>query len=187
MFRIKRLLNGDYDPFVESVQLTLGMSFLDCTLGLASDAIVASFVTGKEGRVVGIEGQKYLAYIVNRGLKEWDSDLQVMNSAMRRIQVRHSNSLDYLKSLPDHSFDCIYFDPMFEESILESDGIKGLSQFALHDDITKETIEEAKRVVKHRIILKDHFKSSRFETYGFEVIRRKTAKFHFGFIQKRNF
>jgi hypothetical protein len=73
---------------------------------------------------------------------------------------------------------------MFEEKILESDGIKALGHIAIHDNLTHEIINEAIRVVKLRVVLKDHFKSLRFEKYGFQVLRRKTAKFHFGVIEK---
>lgn len=184
MFRIKRLLKGEHDPFSEAAKLSSGMTFLDCTLGLASDAIVASFLVGREGQVIGIEGQKYLAYIVEEGLRTWDSGLPIMNKAMERISVIHSTALEYLRTMPDESADCVYFDPMFEETVLESNGIMGLGQFAIHEDLSEETIREAMRVAKKRVLLKDHFKSRRFERYNFQVIRRKTAKFHFCFIDK---
>jgi len=184
MFRIKRLARGEHDPFAEASQLTKGMTFLDCTLGLASDSIVASFLVGDEGMVTGTEAQKVLAYMVREGLKTWDSELPLMNDAMARINVIHSMAIDYLKTLPDNSIDCVYFDPMFEDSILESDGIQALGRFALYEDLTKATILEALRVSKGRILLKDHYKSLRFERYGFHVFRRKTAKFHFGIIDK---
>jgi predicted methyltransferase len=183
MFRIKRLAKGEHDPFAEAAKLSKGMTFLDCTLGLASDSIVASYLVGEEGKVTGTEAQKYLAYIVGEGLRTWDSGLTVMNSAMARINVVHSRSMDYLKTLPDNSVDCVYFDPMFDESILESDGIKALGQIAIYDDLEEEMIEEAMRVAKHRVLLKDHYKSKRFEQFGFTVFRRKTAKFHFGFLE----
>jgi len=184
MFRIKRLLQGGHDPFADIAQLSKGMTVLDCTLGLSSDAIVASFLVGEEGKVIGIEGQKYLAFIVQKGLQTWDSSLESMNGAMERIEVVHSSSLDYLKNQPNESVDCVYFDPMFEESVLESDGIKALGQFAVYDDLTEELLQEANRVAKTRIILKDHYKSTRFEKYGFQVVKRKTSKFHFGVIDK---
>lgn len=184
MFRIRRLLNGAHDPFAHAARLEAGMSFLDCTLGLASDSIIASFLVGDGGLVTGTEGQKYLAYVVKEGLQTWDSGLEVMNKAMARIHVIHINSLDYLKSLPRDSVDCVYFDPMFEESILESDGIKALGNLALYHDLTKDMVAEALRVARNRVILKDHFKSKRFEAFGFDVYRRKTAKFHFGVLEK---
>ncbi len=184
MFRIKRLLNGENDPFTDAAQLQREMTFLDCTLGLASDSIVASFLVGKKGRVTGIEGQKYLAYIVKEGLRSWDSGLPQMKEAMERINVVHSTAYEFLKNQPDSSVDCIYFDPMFEEKILESDGIKALGNFALYDELDEATMAEAVRVARRRVVLKDHYKSKRFGKYGFEVIRRKTAKFHFGSIIK---
>lgn len=184
MFRVKRLLKGEKDPFLEAAQLRAGMSLLDCTLGLASDSIVASFVVGESGIVTGIEANPYLAYIVQIGLLEWDSGIEEMNQAMRRITVKQKNSLEVLKQLDDNSFDCVYFDPMFEETILESDGIRGLTKFARNEGLFSEMIEHAYRVSRKRVILKDHFRSQRFDQYSFTVIQRKTAKFHFGFIEK---
>lgn len=183
MFRIKRLMENGHDPFIEACNLKQGKHILDCTLGLASDSIVASYIVGNEGRVVGIEGSPYLAYLVGKGLKTWDSGIEEMNRALRNIEVVQQISLDYLKTLPDKSFDCVYFDPMFEEGILESDGIKGLRQMAVYQDITNEMILHAKRVARERVVLKDHFRSQRFERFDFKVTRRKSAKFHFGVLQ----
>lgn len=184
MFRIKRLMAGDHDPFIDATGLREGKTLLDCTLGLASDSIVASFVTGETGKIVGVEGSQYLSYIVGEGLLTWDSEIKEMNEAMHRIQVISKRSVDYMKELEDNCFHCVYFDPMFEKRILESDGIIGLSRFALYEDITDELIGHALRIAKERIVLKDHFRSSRFEKFGFQVLRRKTAKFHFGVIEK---
>lgn len=36
------------------------MSFLDCSLGLGSDSIVASFIVGESGSVTGIEARQSL-------------------------------------------------------------------------------------------------------------------------------
>ncbi|WP_379968429.1 class I SAM-dependent methyltransferase [Ectobacillus sp. sgz5001026] len=183
-FRMKRLLRGEHDPFIEVTKLEQGMSMLDCTLGLASDSIVASYVTGENGKVTGIEGNKMIAYIVKEGLQQWGSEQKAMNEAMRRISVVHNEHLTYLKQCEDQSFDVVYLDPMFEQTVAQSDGIQGLKHFALYEDIDGETIREALRVAKKRVVLKDHFRSARFETYGFNVQRRKSASFHFGVLEK---
>jgi 16S rRNA G966 N2-methylase RsmD len=183
MFRVKRILRGESEPFLQATKLTKGMSFLDCTLGLASDSIVASTVVGESGKVTGIEGNRYIAYLVKHGLQHWDSGLEKMNEAMRRIQVIQNDYRTFLASLPDRSFDVVYFDPMFEEAILESDGIKGIKPFALYTELTEEVIAEAKRVARKRVVLKDHWKSTRFERFDFTVYVRKTAKFHFATIE----
>ncbi|AIE60449.1 class I SAM-dependent methyltransferase [Bacillus methanolicus] len=185
MFRLKRLVKGEHDPFLEAAQLKPGMSFLDCTLGLASDSIIASFAVGEKGAVTGVEANPYLAYIVDKGLNKWTSSLKIMDQAMRKINVVSSFSTNYLQTLSDESYDVVYFDPMFEENILESDGIKALTKIAVYHDLDEELMKEAMRVARKRVVLKDHFRSSRFEKFGFHVFKRKTAKFHFGVLEKQ--
>ncbi|MBS2772371.1 class I SAM-dependent methyltransferase [Anoxybacillus rupiensis] len=183
MFRVKRVLRGETEPFLEATKLQPGMSFLDCTVGIGSDSIVASTVTGENGIVVGTEGNRYIAYLVQQGLRQWDSGIVQMNEAMRRIQVFHADYLSFLRSLPDHSFDVVYFDPMFEQSIVESDGIQGIKSFALYTELAEEAIFHAKRVARQRVVLKDYWQSTRFHRFGFSVYARKTAKFHFAVIE----
>ncbi len=182
MFRVKRILKGENDPFLQATKLTTNMSILDCTLGLASDSIVSSVVVGKNGKVVGIEGNRYLAYIVRQGLKTWDSGLAEMNEAMQQIKVIHMNNLDYLRNEKTDAFDVVYFDPMFETKI-NSEGINMIRNLALYCQLEEETIEEAKRVAKRRIVLKDHWKSSRFNRFGFQVFKRSTSEFHYAAIE----
>ncbi|WP_071459898.1 class I SAM-dependent methyltransferase [Bacillus massilinigeriensis] len=186
MFRIKRLLKGEKDPLVSAAELIPGMSVLDCTLGLGSDSIVASFVTGKTGSVIGIESNRFLAFLVYVGLKNWKSGLPEIDAAMRAVKVVYNNSLSVLKRMDTGSIDCVYFDPMFEETILESDGIRGLANFADYSSLTSEMVEEAYRVARKRVILKDHFRSARFEEFGFKATIRKSAKFHYGIMEKED-
>ena len=182
MFRMKRLMKGEEDPLIKAAELTSGMSFLDCTLGLGSDSIVASFVVGNYGKSVGVEGNALLSYLVKTGLHTWDSGIETCNMAMRRVNVVSKDNLDYLKLLSSKSFDIVYFDPMFEEAIDESKGISALKNIAIYKDLTDEVLEEAKRVAIKKVILKDHWKSERFSRFGFSVLKRKTAKFHFGVL-----
>lgn len=183
MFRIKRLIKGEKDPLCEACNLQYGDSFLDCTLGLASDSIVASYAVGEHGIVKGIEGSENLAFIVKVGLQQWETGLNALDDAMRRIDVSTYDHLSFLRNCPDKSYDVIYFDPMFEETIEESVGLVPLKHIANYSPLEKETINEAKRVAKRRIVLKDHWKSKRFEQHGFHVLVRKSAKFHYGVIE----
>lgn len=183
MFRMKRIMKGEHDPFIQASGLTQGNSILDCTLGLGSDSIVASLVVGGTGKVTSLEGNKYLYYLLKGGLKSWDTGNTIMNEAMARIDVMHENYESFLTSCPPNSFDIVYFDPMFEEKIDESEGIRGLRNFAIYSTLSPEAIEAAKRVAKKKVVLKDHWKSEQFEKYGFTVYKRKTAKFHFGVIE----
>jgi 16S rRNA G966 N2-methylase RsmD len=183
MLRIKRLIKGAHDPFVEACKLSTGTRVLDCTLGLGSDSIVASFCVGSSGQVTSLEGNKTLANLVKTGLKTWESQIPEMDEAMRSIQVKHSSYQEFLLKSKSGSFDVIYFDPMFEQSIQQANGLVGVKKLAFYDDLLEQTIIEAKRVGTQRIILKDHWKSNRFDTLGFTPIRRKSANFHYGVIE----
>ncbi|WP_408006202.1 class I SAM-dependent methyltransferase [Pseudalkalibacillus sp. A8] len=180
IFRIKRLKRGEEDPFIRNAGLEKGMTLLDCTLGWASDSIVAQYVVGNQGRVVGIEGSPTIALLTKLGLEVYQDKDPEIEAAMRNVEVHEGDHFEFLKGLEDNSFDVVYFDPMFEEKILNSDGIKPLKHYALYRSITDSLIEEAKRVAERRVVLKDHWKSDRFTQFGFDVEIRKTSKFHFG-------
>ncbi|WDH77215.1 class I SAM-dependent methyltransferase [Exiguobacterium marinum] len=182
VFRVKQLSRGGTDPLIDALQATPGDRMLDCTLGLGSDSIVMSHAVGTTGKVVGIESQFITAQLVREGMAVWVEKDEHVTEAMRRIEVVHANSLDYLKTCAENSFDCIYFDPMFEKTISESVHLNPLRSIADTSPLTQELIAEAKRVAKKRIVLKAHFESDTFERYGFTHIKRKTSKFHYGYI-----
>lgn len=184
MFRVKRLLKNEQDTFIEATNLSRGKTMLDCTLGLASDSIVASYIVGEEGQVEGVEASKMIAFLVGTGLKTWSTELVELNAAMKRIKVKHANSIDELVKREENSVDCVYMDPMFEEAIPESNGINPLKNLAVYHDSFEEMMRHARRVAKDRVVLKDHFRSKRFEQFGFDVLKRKSAKFHYGVIIK---
>ncbi|MBD7964107.1 class I SAM-dependent methyltransferase [Fictibacillus norfolkensis] len=180
MFRVKQILRGEKDAFIEATQLKEGMKILDCTLGLASDAIVASLVAGSSGAVVGVESSRAISFVVKSGLQVWDSNSEEMNEAMRRIEVVHENHYNFLKKQHDNSFDVVYFDPMFESTI-SSPGIQGLKSSADYSILTEATIHEAKRVASKRVVMKDNKTSTKFYDLGFSVIKRN-ASFLYGVI-----
>ncbi|MCA1321145.1 class I SAM-dependent methyltransferase [Bacillus tianshenii] len=185
-FRAKRFLAGEVEPFIQATGLNEGMSFLDCTLGLASDSIIASLATGPAGKVTGIEANKQLAYIVNTGLQTWEMQNEETERSMRRIEVVHGNHLDILQTLPEDYYDVVYFDPMFEKQIEESTGILSLRNVARHDALSEKAVEEAKRVARKRVVLKDHWQSDRFDRLGFTRMVRKSSKFHYGYWEKKH-
>ncbi|WP_377889015.1 class I SAM-dependent methyltransferase [Alkalihalobacillus sp. R86527] len=182
MFRCKSLAKGNSDPFIEACGLKEGMSLLDCTAGLASDSIVGSFITGVSGRVDACEGS-LLGILLQDGLHRWDSGNQQINQAIRRLTVTWKRYEDVLPTIQDNGYDVVYFDPMFEETILESDGVQGIRRIALYDGLSADMVSEAKRIAKKRVVLKDFWKSNRFEQLEFHQQVRKTSKFHYGIIE----
>ncbi|MDQ0337352.1 16S rRNA G966 N2-methylase RsmD [Caldalkalibacillus uzonensis] len=183
MLRIRRLLRGEEDPLGKAAGLEEGMSVLDCTLGLGSDAIVASYLVGEKGRVVGVESVPVLAYIVQDGLRTRETEQKAVNEAMRRIAVFCDHHLSFLKQCANNQFDVVYFDPMFEQTVHRSMGIAPLKRLANYEELQRSAIEEAKRVAKKRIVLKDSRESPRFEALGFKPIVRPHASHWFGIIE----
>ncbi len=183
MIRAKRYIKGEIEPFLQVTKLKEGMSFLDCTLGLASDSIMASLAVGNTGRVIGVEASKTVYLLVNEGLKHFESSVSSFDQAMRRIEVHQADHYRILKNSPNNSIDVVYFDPMFHQQIERSNGIEPLRLRATEMDLTNQVLLEAKRVAKRRIVLKDHWQSERFKKYGFKQYRRKTTLFHYGFIE----
>lgn len=183
-YRLKRLLKGTVDPLLEATELKPGDRFLDCTLGLASDSIIASYQVGEEGEVCGVEGNPYVAYIVEKGLGQFPTEHMPLKESMERIQVIQANALTFLQSQEQNSWDVVYIDPMFQQSVGESNNFSPLREVGLKEQLTKEWMEEAKRVAKRRVVVKDHYTSTVFRTYGLTQLVRPNIKFHFAYIDK---
>lgn len=178
-FRTKRALAED--PLIEVSGLQPGESFLDCTLGMASDAITVSQWVGGTGKIVGCESNPYTAFIINDGLKRYSS-MPHLTEAMQRIEVVSTDAVSYLGNLPDNSFDVIYMDPMFTEDIKEASNFKPVRSTADMGQLTERWVAEAKRAARKSVVLKAHFRSEDFEEFGFTRRVRPNTKFHFGVI-----
>lgn len=183
-FRLKRVARGEEEPLLKACDLKRGDTFLDCTLGIGSDSLLAAYAVGEEGKVTAIEADKNVAFIVKTGMQTYDTTELPLTACMRHIEVIHSTALDFLKSQQDDSFDVVYMDPMFEEVIEESTNFEALRHAGSHISLSEEWVVEAKRVAKKRVVLKAHFKSKWFEPYNFKRDVRLTAKFHYGVFDK---
>lgn len=180
--RIKRLLGGDNDIMIQACQLRSGDLFLDCTMGLGADSIVASFVVGESGRVVGIESEPIIALLVQQGLQSIE-EFPELDEAARRIEVRCSHHLDVLRKLPDKSYDVVYFDPMFRQGVLESDSLQVLRRYANPMPLDIDVINQARRVAKRRIVLKERRDSGEFERLGIRVIHNDSTEIAYGILE----
>lgn len=165
--RINNLCQGHPDHLIQTLNLQQGDSLLDCTLGLASDAITVSFWLGQNGHVVGLEAVPLIYEITSYGLANCSLPYKEIEKAMRRIKVINTHNLDYLKKLPDKSFDAIYFDPMFDKTILGSCAMMNLRQIAYTGSISEQNLQEAKRVARKRVVMKSRKGSKELERLGF--------------------
>lgn len=166
--RIKKLLNNENDHMISAMNLQAGQSVLDCTLGMGTDAIVASYVTGNKGRVVGIEASPIISLITSWGLQNFiDPDVSSeILAALRPIIVRQADSFAYLKSMPNDSFDVVYFDPMFRRPVANSITLKPLRDFANKEPLNTEVLAEACRVASRRVVVKEMNGSLEFKRLG---------------------
>lgn len=157
------------DPLVKACRLEPDFSFLDCTIGLGADSIVAAYFLPR-GRVVGLESAPGIAQVIKWGMKMYQADSEWLQDAIRRVQVIHCDHYTYLKHLPDNAYDVVYFDPMFRRPVLESAAISPLRSLANHEPLRLETIAEARRVARCRVVVKERHGSQEFERLGINEI-----------------
>lgn len=182
--RIKNLISGNHDHMVTAMELTPGMAVLDCTLGLATDAIVASFVIGEQGMITGLESSPVIALITGYGLQNFtvDSDPMITN-ALRRVKVINVDYSEQLKTYADNSFDVVYFDPMFRVPIQKSSNVKPIRSLANMQPLTFEAIRQACRVAKKKVIVKETAGSNEFARLGIKkIVGGKYSSIHYGVI-----
>lgn len=185
MLRINKLKNGKTDQMIQAMSLNTGYSLLDCTLGLATDAIVASYVSGINGKVTGLESSLPIAYIVGLGLKTYQLEENEIVKTMQRIKVVHSHHKDYLSTLPPRSYDVVYFDPMFRSPRKNSPSMDAMRAIANPDPIDRETIAMALKVCNKRVVMKERRRSEEFERLGFKEIRGgRYAPVVYGIIER---
>ncbi|WP_438350974.1 class I SAM-dependent methyltransferase [Paenibacillus sp. FA6] len=180
--RAKRVLKGDPDPMLDAAGMQAGDSVLDCTAGLGSDSLVFAVKAGSEGHVTAIESSIDMAVLLKEGFGHYVTGLETVNQAMRRIEVKHGHHLDILREMPDDSVDIVYFDPMFREPLMDSAAINPLREFANGDALSLDSIQEAVRVARKTVMLKEKWGSPEFARLGFRMLERNHSKITYGVI-----
>lgn len=168
--RILNYIRTGNDPMIAAMGLGQGMSVLDCTLGLAADALVAAFVVGGAGQVRGVEASCVVAALTRWGLNglyapQADARAETKQAASI-IEVINADHRNYLEELPDQSFDVVFFDPMFRRTKQASVGIQPLRNFADSRPLAIEALQQAKRVARRRIVIKEAHGSPEFSRLG---------------------
>lgn len=160
--RVKRLDAGiQEDTLVRLAAFAPGESVLDCTLGLAQDALVAARAVGPEGRVVGLEKSLALFAVVSEGLRAHEHGPRSC-----RIEALHADAADFLAAQPAGAFDCVLFDPMFERPGRSQPSFEVLRRFADHASLTPEVLAQARRVARRVVVVKGAKHSRALERLG---------------------
>lgn len=157
--RIRHMKDGDSELLIDILGIHPGDSVLDCTMGLASDAVTISYALGDTGTVTALESSGVIYAITSYGLQHWNwkQESRQMRTAMERVKPIYANYKDYLNALenyPDKQYDVIYFDPMFERPVTTSSGIAPLRRDANYAPLTQEIIEQARNLCCSRVVVK---------------------------------
>lgn len=199
--RIREIMAGKTDQMVQAMDLRAGDRVLDCTLGLAADALVAGCVVGDGGRVIGLEAVPVVAMLVRCGLEQhrfahgaqaggraaqhsrWVHGSIV--SAGRRVEVQVADHREYLSASESDSFDVVYFDPMFRVPRYASSAMEPLRLLAEKAALDPGTVAEAVRVARRRVVLKERRDSPEFKRLGFQqVAGGRHSPVAYGVIEK---
>lgn len=184
--RAKRVLKGEPDPMLEAAGMLPGDSVLDCTAGLGSDSLLFAVHGGEHSAVTALEHSLPLYALLLEGMSQYTSGQIKVNEAMRRIQVIHSEHLQYLRAQPDNSVDIVYFDPMFRVPLTDSAAISPLRRYADTGALSMESVKEAVRVARKTVLLKEKALSGEFTRLGFTERLRASSKTSYGVIQIDN-
>lgn len=187
--RILEMQRGAQDNYVQALGLHPGARVLDCTLGLAADAAVASYVVGPTGRVVGVEASPVVHFAVQYGLATYTTKYPWFDNAIRRIETVHAVAKDYLAQLISQRttagdlFDVVYFDPMFHHGVKGSLAMDSLRPLAYEQPLDEETIQLALKVAP-LVVLKER-SEFRLQEYGCkEFYGGKSSRVKFGFRRR---
>ncbi|MDQ7092722.1 class I SAM-dependent methyltransferase [Desulfosporosinus sp. PR] len=182
LIRAINILRGAADRFLTATQLSSGDILIDATLGFGSDALIAALAVGEGGRVLGLEKSPILAALIKDGLqhitqgrskantehkkKAWEA----LAEAASRIAVYWADHSEFLRSMGSKSVDVVYFDPMFRSTLRQSDSIQPLHKWSEHSPLARETVLEACRTARKRVVLKERKNSGEFERLGFKIL-----------------
>ena len=169
-----RYENGSLDAMLEDFQLDAlliaskkgpqiytkeGMLFYHPGLGKVRwqrvmHALLASCAVGEAGKVVGLEASLPLWFLTSRGVQAYRGTIPKLARDLHRVEIIHGEASAYLQSLPEDSFDAVYFDPMFRQPVRSSSEMTPLRPLAYGEPLRPETVELALKAAP-RVVIKE--------------------------------
>ena len=174
---------GESDNFLTAMEILPGQRILDCTVGLAADALLASYAAGEAGKVIGLEASLPLWFLTSRGAAAYKGKFAELNADLRRIEIIHAEAGEYLRAQPADSFDAVYFDPMFRQPVRESSEMVPLRPLACNEPLNLATVDLALKVAP-RVVIKERSVEILQEYGCTEFVGKKYSAVRFG-IRKR--
>ena len=152
--RIRQIDSGKGDRFLDAVAATGPVKFLDCTCGLGSDALVASYGLPRGSCVDAVEASPLLARVTAWGFSRYVHERRDVTDALRHIHLSHDTYESVLTSIEDKSYDIIYFDPMFTRPVQGSSNFTPLRDVVCHAPLTTDMIDLALCKAGKRVVIK---------------------------------
>ena len=171
------------DNFLTAMDIRPGQRILDCTVGLAADALLASHAAGETGKVIGLEASLPLWFLTCRGAASYKGKFAELNADLRRIEIIHAEAGEYLQAQPADSFDAVYFDPMFRQPVRKSSEMVPLRPLAYDEPLSPATVDLALKVAP-RVVIKERSVEILREYECTEFVGTKYSAVRFG-IRKR--
>lgn len=175
--RIERIHRGERDRLLRVANIEQGDVVIDATLGLASDALVFAYAVGARGRVVGLEATQLIAQMLQAVQRFGSVAYRDAAMLLKSVEILQSQHLTWLQGQPSNSADVVYFDPMFRTPAGASASMAPFRPFALAQPLEALAVEEAKRVARRCVVVKERPLSGVFSQHGFvpDLPRRKIA------------
>lgn len=180
--RLHNCKRGHEDPMLRAMALQAGNHVLDCTLGRATDAVVCAWKVGPEGRVLGLEKSRVLAELTIEGLRRYVDPSRELTGLLRRIEALWADYVEFLPTCAEDSFDVVYFDPIFDEPLEKSQAMAPLRALADSSPLSPEALQEARRVARRRVVIKQRRGTRLWEELGIEEVQTSAGRVEYGVI-----
>ncbi|HIC87776.1 MAG TPA: hypothetical protein EYP03_06220 [Aquificae bacterium] len=169
-------INSKDDLFYQVLSLRPGDLVLDCNLGLCQDALLCVYKT--KSMLVGLEIDKVIALVVRDGLKKYNftGKMKIFNTLKNLIYPICIDNKTYLQMAKDNSFDVVYFSPMFINPKWICSQMMPLREIAIKSFPDKDTLENAKRVARKRVVIKINKGAHELFDYldDFQIVKTQT-------------
>lgn len=148
--RLRALRHGQTDPLVRAAELCPGDTVLDATLGLGRDALVAAWVLGTEGLVLGVEADLVLAILAAEGFA---GDVPRRGSAP--VRVHHGDSRQVLADMAaaGRTVDVVLLDPMFADPRASDHGFALARDHTVPTPLTPQWVALARQVATRWVVV----------------------------------
>lgn len=163
LVRVRRIRRGEIDdPLLAVGAIQPTDHVLDCTFGFGQDALVLAS-RASEGRIVGLESSPALCALALAGMQHWDP---AAAKIVPRIELLMADYREYLKAAPDRAFDVVFIDPMFRRPKAAAPDFVTLRAFANDAPLEADTLQEARRVARRLVVVKDAWPGPELERLG---------------------